>query len=75
LLKAVARLNKIQAKAEAISENPDITERQKAESIKTLMRKAGKKVKTKEKITTVVAVGKNKGIAGRPAGVKGRYKV
>jgi AdoMet-dependent rRNA methyltransferase SPB1 len=39
-----------------------------------LMSKAAKK-KPKMQVKVVVARGGNKGIAGRPRGVKGRYKI
>ena len=50
-----------------------MTEKEKADSIQRLLAKAGKK-KMRKPVKVVVAGGANKG-KGRPAGVKGRYKM
>ena len=72
--KAMQRLEKARKKAEGVSENVDISEREKASSIDKLLRRAGMKPKRKE-IRVVVAKGGNRGLKGRPKGVKGRYRM
>ena len=39
------------------------------------MKKLNKKQKQKPKTTVVVARGSNRGLSGRPKGVKGKYKM
>ncbi|KAL1921447.1 uncharacterized protein VTP21DRAFT_11163 [Calcarisporiella thermophila] len=71
--KAAQQLAKLQKKASAIAETSDMTEREKSQSIAKLMSKAvGKQRKPAQ---LVVARGGNRGIQGRPKGVKGRYKM
>jgi len=40
-----------------------------------MMARAAKKGKNKEKVKLVVARGVNRGVSGRPRGVKGKYKI
>ena len=68
--KAAQKLEKLKKK----SEDEGMTEKDKAQSIARLMSKAAKK-KPKSQVKVVVARGGNKGIAGRPRGVKGKYKI
>lgn len=72
--KAVKRLERAQKKAEAIAENEDLTEKEKAQNINRLIARATKS-KPKKEVKLVVARGANRGIKGRPNGVKGRYKM
>ncbi|SCU96363.1 LADA_0H00518g1_1 [Lachancea dasiensis] len=74
-MRAVARLEKIKKKAGIINDDADKSERDKADEIAKLMRKVTKKQKQKPKVTLVVATGKNRGLSGRPKGVKGKYKM
>ena len=43
--------------------------------LRKLTAKARRAGKTKDKVQVVVARGGNRGLAGRPTGVKGRYKM
>ncbi|QRV97763.1 AdoMet-dependent rRNA methyltransferase SPB1 [Ceratobasidium sp. AG-Ba] len=72
--KAQQRLEKAMNKAEGVVATDDMTEKEKAAQVEKLMRKgmaSGKKKKTDVKV--VVAKGVNRGVKGRPKGVKGRY--
>lgn len=51
-----------------------MTEKEKADSIAKLLSKAARK-KPSQPAKLVVAKGTNKGIKGRPSGVKGRYRI
>ena len=74
-LRAARRLEKIKKKSEGLAEDRDVSERDKANNIAKLMAKAAKSGKKKKPSVKVVkAVGANKG-AGRPRGVKGKYKM
>ncbi|KAI9322581.1 Spb1 C-terminal domain-containing protein, partial [Dichotomocladium elegans] len=72
--KAIKRLQKAQKKATDIADNPDLTEKEKVQTINRMLARATKS-KPKKEIKLVVAKGANRGIKGRPAGVKGRYKM
>ncbi|KAK6855784.1 Spb1 domain-containing protein [Apiospora arundinis] len=72
--KTAQRLEKLKKKSDMLANDENMTEKEKAESIGKLMSKAAKK-KPKENIRVVVAKGVNRGIQGRPQGVKGRYKI
>lgn len=74
-LRALRRLEKIKKKSDMINEDADKSERDKADEIQKLMKKLSKKQKTKPKATLVVARGSNKGLSGRPKGIKGKYKM
>ena len=71
-MKAAARFQKAVAKAEGIDQNSDLSEREKAKQIQTLMRK-GLSERKKPDVKVIVARGANRGLKGRPKGVKGRY--
>lgn len=72
-LRAADRLEKLKKKSDILAASEGMTEREKADSIAKLLAKAGKKTK-RPAVKVVVARGANKG-KGRPAGVKGRYKM
>ncbi|KAI5810985.1 AdoMet-dependent rRNA methyltransferase-like protein spb1 [Peziza echinospora] len=72
--KAAQRLEKLRKKSSALAEDEGMTEKDKAQSITSLMAKSAKK-KPPNKVKVVVARGANKGNKGRPKGVKGRYKI
>jgi AdoMet-dependent rRNA methyltransferase SPB1 len=74
-MRALARLEKLKKKSDLIAEDSDKSEKDKAEEISKLMRKLTKKQKTKPKVTYVFAKGGNKGLSGRPKGVKGKYRM
>jgi AdoMet-dependent rRNA methyltransferase SPB1 len=72
--KTAQRLEKLKKKSDLLANEEGMTEKEKAESISKLIAKAGRK-KPKEQVKVVVAKGVNRGIQGRPKGVKGRYKI
>ena len=74
-LRALKRLEKIKKKSDLINEDSGKSERDKADEITKLMKKLNKKQKQKPKTTVVVARGSNRGLSGRPKGVKGKYKM
>lgn len=74
--KAAQRLEKLRRKSALLLEDEGVSEKDKASGIARMMARAAKKSgKPKEKVKLVVARGGNKGISGRPRGVKGRYKI
>jgi AdoMet-dependent rRNA methyltransferase SPB1 len=72
--KAAQRLEKLRKKSALLVDDEGMSEKDKASTIAKLMSKARKK-KPKEKVKLVVARGTNRGISGRPRGVKGKYKI
>ncbi|ABN67503.1 AdoMet-dependent rRNA methyltransferase SPB1 (2'-O-ribose RNA methyltransferase) (S-adenosyl-L-methionine-dependent methyltransferase) [Scheffersomyces stipitis CBS 6054] len=74
-MRALRRLEKLKKKSDLINEDSGKSERDKAEEIQKLMKKLTKKQKQKPKTTLVVARGSNRGLSGRPKGVKGKYKM
>ncbi|CAI5760544.1 unnamed protein product [Candida verbasci] len=74
-MRALKRLEKLKKKSDLINEDSGKSERDKAEEISKLMKKLTKKQKMKPKVSVVVARGSNRGLSGRPKGVKGKYKM
>lgn len=74
-MRALKRLEKLKKKSNGIMDDESKSEADKAAEIQALMGKMTKKQKTKPKVTLVVATGSNKRLAGRPKGVKGKYKM
>lgn len=72
--KAAQKLEKLRKKSALVAEDDAISEKDKAQSIAKLMSKAVKK-KPRQQVKIVVAKGGNRGISGRPRGVKGKYKI
>ncbi|KAJ5881260.1 AdoMet-dependent rRNA methyltransferase spb1 [Penicillium subrubescens] len=72
--KAAQKLEKLRKKSALLADDEALSERDKAQAISKLMGKATKK-KPKQQVKLVVARGANRGISGRPRGVKGRYKI
>ena len=72
--KAAQKLEKLRKKSALLADEEGMTEKDKAQSIAKLMSRAAKK-KPKQKVKVVVAKGVNRGVSGRPRGVKGKYKI
>ena len=72
--KAAQRLEKLRKKSALVADEEGVSEKDKAQNIAKLMSKAAKK-KPKQQVKLVVAKGGNRGISGRPRGVKGKYKI
>ncbi|KAK6190612.1 hypothetical protein SNE40_002440 [Patella caerulea] len=73
--KAAKKLEKVRRKAEVITEDVDVSEKEKWQQIKQLYKKAGLLKKDKKEVTYVVGkrgVGKR---VSRPSGVTGPFKV
>ncbi|KAJ2812773.1 AdoMet-dependent rRNA methyltransferase spb1, partial [Coemansia sp. 'formosensis'] len=73
-MRAAKRVANVQKKAESVIANDDMTEAEKARSIDRMIKRATK-AKPKEKVTVVVARNANRGLKGRPKGIKGKYKM
>ena len=74
-MRAAARLEKLKKKSALLMEDENVSEKDKVGMIERMIKRATKKGKPKEKVKLVVARGGNRGIAGRPRGVKGKYKI
>lgn len=72
--KAAQRLEKLKKKSDMLANDEGMTEKEKAESISKLISKAAHKKPT-QPAKLVVARGLNRGLQGRPKGVKGRYRM
>lgn len=72
--KAAKRLEKMKKKSDMLASDEGLTEKEKAESISKLIARASK-AKPRQPARLVIARGANKGIKGRPNGVKGRYRI
>lgn len=72
--KAAQKLEKLKKKSALLADDEHMSEKDKAQSIARLMSRATKK-KPKQDVKLVVAKGSNRGISGRPKGVKGKYKI
>uniref|UniRef100_S4RR36 Ribosomal RNA methyltransferase SPB1-like C-terminal domain-containing protein n=1 Tax=Petromyzon marinus TaxID=7757 RepID=S4RR36_PETMA len=68
------KVEKAQKKAEAVVDTVDISEREKMAQLRSIYKKAGVKKQDKD-VTYVVAKRSSGRKVGRPAGVKGHYKV
>ncbi|KAL4890225.1 Spb1 C-terminal domain-containing protein [Aspergillus ambiguus] len=73
-MKAAQRLEKLRKKSALLADDETMSERDKSQAISRLMSRATKK-KPKQQVKLVVAKGNNRGISGRPRGVKGKYKI
>ncbi|KAL8901409.1 MAG: hypothetical protein Q9207_005221 [Kuettlingeria erythrocarpa] len=72
--KAAQRLEKMRKRSTLLAEEGGVSEKDKAQGIAKLMSKAVKR-KPKQQVKLIVAKGGNRGISGRPRGVKGKYKI
>ena len=72
--KVAQKLEKLRKKSALVADDEGISEKDKAQNIAKLMSKAAKR-KPKQQVKLVVAKGGNRGISGRPRGVKGKYKI
>ena len=72
--KAAQRLEKLRKKSALLAEEEGISEKDKSANIARMMSRAAKR-KPKQQVKLVVAKGGNRGISGRPKGVKGKYKI
>ena len=72
--KAAQKLEKLRKKSALLADEEGMSEKDKANTIAKMMSRAAKK-KPKQSVKLVVATGGNRGIAGRPRGVKGKYKI
>ncbi|KAJ4250638.1 AdoMet-dependent rRNA methyltransferase spb1 [Fusarium torreyae] len=72
--KAAQKLEKLKKKSDSLNNDENLTEKEKAETIGKMLSKAARK-KPKQATKLVVARGLNRGIKGRPKGVKGRYRI
>ena len=72
--KAAQRLEKLRKKSALVADDEAISEKDKAQNIAKLMSKSTK-TKPRQQVKLVVAKGGNRGISGRPRGVKGKYKI
>lgn len=73
-MKAAQRLERLRKKSSVLADDDALSERDKSQAITEMMGKAAKK-KPKQEVKLVVAKGANRGISGRPRGVKGKYKI
>ena len=73
-MRAATRLERLRKKSSLLAEDDALSERDKSAAITAMMGKAAKK-KPKQQAKLVVAKGANRGISGRPRGVKGKYKI
>ncbi|KAG9851995.1 hypothetical protein KCU77_g6965, partial [Aureobasidium melanogenum] len=73
-LHAAQKLEKLKKKSALLAESEDVSEKDKASNIAKIMARAGKAKKRKPVQVVVAGKGKHRG-AGRPGGVKGKYKM
>ncbi|PHH82788.1 hypothetical protein CDD83_3176 [Cordyceps sp. RAO-2017] len=73
-LKVAQKLERLKKKSDVLANDEGMTEKEKAESIAKLLSRATRK-KPAKPAKLVVARGPNRGIQGRPKGVKGRYRM
>jgi AdoMet-dependent rRNA methyltransferase SPB1 len=72
--KAAQKFEKLRKKSDMLADQEGMTEKEKAENIAKLKARALKKM-PRPKVKVVVARSANRGIKGRPSGVKGRYRM
>lgn len=72
-MRAQRKFEKLRKKSDVIADDASKTEREKSDEIGKLLRRAH--TKEKPKITVVAAKGINRGLKGRPMGVRGKYKM
>ncbi|KFA62601.1 hypothetical protein S40285_05178 [Stachybotrys chlorohalonatus IBT 40285] len=72
--KAAQKLEKLKKKSDMLAADEGMTEKEKSDSIAKLLAKAARKP-MRQPAKLVVAKGINRGIQGRPKGVKGRYRI
>ena len=72
--RAAQRLEKLRKRSALLIDDEATSEKDKAQNIAKLMSKVAKK-RPKQQVKVVVAKGANRGISGRPRGVKGKYKI
>ncbi|KAK3905288.1 Spb1 C-terminal domain-containing protein [Staphylotrichum tortipilum] len=72
--KQAQKLEKLKKKADLLAGDEGMSEKEKATSIAKLISAAGRK-KRRQPVKVVKAQGLNRGLSGRPKGVKGRYKM
>ncbi|PFH58119.1 hypothetical protein XA68_14123 [Ophiocordyceps unilateralis] len=72
--KAAQRLENLKKKSSLLVNDEGMTEKEKAESIAKMLSKASRRKPT-QPAKVVVARGPNRGIQGRPKGVRGRYRM
>ena len=73
--KLAQRVEKLKKKSDMLANDGNMTEKDKAQSITKLMAKAARTTKQHNPIKVVKGAGMNRGLQGRPKGVKGRYKM
>ncbi|RMZ75920.1 hypothetical protein DV738_g5234, partial [Chaetothyriales sp. CBS 135597] len=73
-MRAAQRLEKLKRKSALLAEDEGLSEKDKANTIAKMLARAAKK-KPKQQVKLVVAKGVNRGVSGRPRGVKGKYKI
>ena len=73
--KLAQRVEKLKKKSDMLANDENMTEKDKAQSIAKLMSKAARTTKQRNPVKVVKAAGMNRGLQGRPKGVKGRYKM
>lgn len=73
-IKAAQKLERLKKKSDMLAADEGMTEKEKADSIAKLLSRAARK-KPSQPAKLVVARGANRGIKGRPNGVKGRYRI
>ena len=72
--KAAQKLEKLKKKSALLADEEGVSEKDKSAKIAKIMGRAAKR-KPKRQVKIVVAKDGNKGISGRPRGVKGKYKI
>lgn len=73
--KAAQKMEKLKKKSETLANDDGMTEREKSDTIYKLRSKMTRSKPKPQPAKLVVAKGLNKGIQGRPKGVKGRYRI